>query len=158
MNRLVTDPRQQELTLFGVTCGILGPTNMRWAGFVRFQLKWQRRRPCSMKSTVVLTQMSPKAIDSNSYILGTIDRHHIVIARLSSGHYGTNNAAIVVNNMRRTFRIMQLGFIVGIAGGVPGKADIQASFSQFLRCLNSTSSVGSSLIVFTQSTLQTALI
>lgn len=63
--------------------------------------------------------------DTNVYILGNIAMHNIVIACLPSGHYGTNNAAIVANNMRRSFPSIRVRLLVGIGGGVPRKADIR---------------------------------
>ncbi|KAH7014875.1 ankyrin repeat-containing domain protein [Ilyonectria destructans] len=63
--------------------------------------------------------------DSNTYTLGNIGMHNIVIACLPSGHYGTNNAATVANNMRRSFPSIQIRLMVGIGGGAPGKVDIR---------------------------------
>ncbi|RBR14463.1 uncharacterized protein FIESC28_07699 [Fusarium coffeatum] len=63
--------------------------------------------------------------DSNCYALGTVGKHSVTIACLPDGHYGTNNAAIVFTNMRRTFRNIQLGLMVGIGGGAPSKADLR---------------------------------
>ncbi|KAJ6007878.1 Pfs NACHT and Ankyrin domain protein [Penicillium herquei] len=63
--------------------------------------------------------------DTNTYTLGNIAMHNIIIACLPSGHYGTNNAATVASNMRRSFPSIRIGLIVGIGGGVPGKADIR---------------------------------
>ncbi|KAJ4007402.1 hypothetical protein NW766_010086 [Fusarium irregulare] len=63
--------------------------------------------------------------DSNCYALGTIGKHRVTIACLPDGHYGTNNAAIVFTNLRRTFRNIQLGLMVGIGGGAPSKADLR---------------------------------
>lgn len=63
--------------------------------------------------------------DTNAYTLGNIAMHNIVIACLPSGHYGTNNAATVASNMRRSFPSIRVGLVVGIGGGVPGKADIR---------------------------------
>ncbi|KAH7173978.1 uncharacterized protein B0J16DRAFT_406362 [Fusarium flagelliforme] len=63
--------------------------------------------------------------DSNCYALGTIGKHNVTIACLPDGHYGTNNAAIVFTNMRRTFNNIQLGLMVGIGGGAPTKADLR---------------------------------
>ncbi|KAK4175311.1 ankyrin-3 [Triangularia setosa] len=65
------------------------------------------------------------ALDTNFYTLGSIDGHNVVIAALPSGHYGTNNAASVANNMTRTFPAIDLRLMVGIGGGVPGKHDIR---------------------------------
>ncbi|KAI0544071.1 hypothetical protein F4679DRAFT_577122 [Xylaria curta] len=63
--------------------------------------------------------------DSNTYTLGSLHHHNVVIACLPTAGYGTNNAAIVANNMRRTFPSIQTFLMVGIGGGVPGKVDIR---------------------------------
>ena len=64
--------------------------------------------------------------DQNTYVLGTIDAHNVVIACLPSGIYGTTSAAIVANQMRFTFPAIRFGLMVGIGGGVPTKeADIR---------------------------------
>ncbi|KAF5665085.1 ankyrin protein 3 [Fusarium heterosporum] len=63
--------------------------------------------------------------DTNSYVLGSISDHNIVIACLPTDQYGTNNAASVLSNMMRTFPDIQIGLMVGIGGGVPTKADIR---------------------------------
>ncbi|KAF4345634.1 vegetatible incompatibility het-E-1 [Fusarium beomiforme] len=63
--------------------------------------------------------------DTNSYVLGSIGRHNVVIACLPNDQYGTNNAAIVFTNLMRTFPSIQLGLMVGIGGGAPNKADIR---------------------------------
>jgi nucleoside phosphorylase len=65
------------------------------------------------------------ADDRNTYVLGDINRHNIVIACLPEGQYGTNNAAIVMTNMKRTFPAIRACLMVGIGGGVPSKADIR---------------------------------
>lgn len=57
--------------------------------------------------------------DSNSYTLGSIGEHNVVIASLPSGTYGTNAAATVANQMSRSFQSLQVRLFVGIAGGVP---------------------------------------
>ncbi|KXH51554.1 hypothetical protein CNYM01_09715 [Colletotrichum nymphaeae SA-01] len=63
--------------------------------------------------------------DSNVYTFGSIGPHNVVIACLPSGQYGTNSAAIVANNMRWSFPSIQIGLMVGIGGGVPGKIDVR---------------------------------
>ncbi|RBQ78477.1 hypothetical protein FVER14953_07658 [Fusarium verticillioides] len=63
--------------------------------------------------------------DTNSYILGSIRNHNVVIACLQDAQYGLNNAASVLSNMRRTFPDIEIGLMVGIGGGVPLKADIR---------------------------------
>lgn len=56
--------------------------------------------------------------DSNTYTLGRICRHNIVLACLPN--YGTARAATVASNMLRSFPNIQIGLMVGIGGGVPG--------------------------------------
>ncbi|KAJ0153294.1 Beauvericin cluster-specific repressor BEA4 [Fusarium oxysporum f. sp. albedinis] len=66
-----------------------------------------------------------QANDTNSYVLGSIKNKNVVIACLPTDQYGTNNAASVLSNMRRTFPNIEIGLMVGIGGGVPLKADIR---------------------------------
>ncbi|KAF5547710.1 ankyrin protein 3 [Fusarium mexicanum] len=68
---------------------------------------------------------SRQANDTNSYVLGSMNNHDVVIACLPAAQYGTNNAASVLSNMRRTFPNIEIGLMVGIGGGVPLKADIR---------------------------------
>ncbi|KAK1589671.1 Pfs, NACHT and ankyrin domain protein [Colletotrichum navitas] len=63
--------------------------------------------------------------DSNTYSLGSIRGHNVVIACLPNAQYGTNNAANVLTNLTRTFRSVNLGLMVGIGGGVPSMADVR---------------------------------
>lgn len=60
--------------------------------------------------------------DSNTYTLGRIGMHNVVMACLPAGHYGLNNAAAVGANMVRTFPHIEKRFMVGIGGGVPDLA------------------------------------
>jgi nucleoside phosphorylase len=59
--------------------------------------------------------------DHNSYTLGRISEHNIVIACLPSGVYGITSAATVATQMLSTFGSIRFGFMVGIGGGVPSK-------------------------------------
>ena len=64
--------------------------------------------------------------DQNTYVLGRIRAHNVVIACLPSGVYGTTSAATVANQMLFTFRSIRFGLMVGIGGGAPSKeADIR---------------------------------
>jgi nucleoside phosphorylase len=65
------------------------------------------------------------AEDSNTYVLGRIKQHNVVIACLPVAQHGTNNAANVMTNMKRTFSAIRAGLLVGIGGGVPSKADVR---------------------------------
>lgn len=57
--------------------------------------------------------------DTNSYALGRINSHNVVIACLPSGANGTTSAAIVAKQMITTFPNLSFGLLVGIGGGVP---------------------------------------
>lgn len=59
--------------------------------------------------------------DHNTYTLGSIGAHNIVIACLPKGKYGTNSAATVATRMVNTFPSIKFGLMVGIGGGIPPK-------------------------------------
>lgn len=59
--------------------------------------------------------------DTNSYTLGRMGKHDVVIAVLPDGGYGTASAAHVATNMLTTFPNIRIGLMVGIGGGVPSK-------------------------------------
>jgi nucleoside phosphorylase len=64
--------------------------------------------------------------DTNAYHLGRIGEHNIAMACLSGGQMGTGPAAIVAENMRRTFKNIRFALLVGIGGGVPSeKKDVR---------------------------------
>ncbi|KAJ5982693.1 Pfs NACHT and ankyrin domain protein [Penicillium sp. IBT 35674x] len=64
------------------------------------------------------------ADDCNTYVLGSIKQHQVVIACLPAEQYGTNNAARVMTNMKRTFPALRAILMVGIGGGVPSRCDL----------------------------------
>ncbi|PCG96133.1 Nucleoside phosphorylase [Penicillium occitanis (nom. inval.)] len=59
------------------------------------------------------------AADTNHYALGRWGRHRVVAACLPDGEYGTNSAADVASNLRRSFPSVKFCLMVGIGGGVP---------------------------------------
>lgn len=64
--------------------------------------------------------------DENTYCLGSITGHNVVIVCLPAGCIGNNSAATVATDLRRTFGSIQIGLMVGIGGGVPSpEADIR---------------------------------
>ncbi|TQN71668.1 putative ankyrin repeat protein, partial [Colletotrichum shisoi] len=63
--------------------------------------------------------------DENTYTFGNIRDHNIVIACLPSGQYGITSAAIVAENMRRSFPSIKVRLMVGIGGGAPDKNDVR---------------------------------
>jgi nucleoside phosphorylase len=67
------------------------------------------------------------AADTNTYTLGRIGKHNVVIACLPGGQYGTTLATTVATNMIRTFsKSLRIGLMVGIGGGIlPAAHDIR---------------------------------
>ncbi|KAF7557478.1 hypothetical protein G7Z17_g720 [Cylindrodendrum hubeiense] len=64
--------------------------------------------------------------DNNSYAVGKMGRHHVVIAVMPKGEYGTTSAATVARDMAHSFPNVRLGLMVGIGGGAPSaKHDIR---------------------------------
>lgn len=64
--------------------------------------------------------------DHNSYTLGRIGKHDVVIAVLPDGEYGTSSAASVARDMSHSFPNIRIGLLVGIGGGAPSdKHDIR---------------------------------
>ncbi|RYP62481.1 hypothetical protein DL771_009725 [Monosporascus sp. 5C6A] len=59
--------------------------------------------------------------DPNTYTLGSIDKHNIVIAYLPKGKIGTIPAATVAARMISTFPSVKFGLMVSIGGGIPPK-------------------------------------
>ncbi|KAL7959305.1 ankyrin repeat-containing domain protein [Trichoderma compactum] len=59
--------------------------------------------------------------DTNTYTLGSIGSHNVVIACLPKGQYGTNSAANVATLMISSFPSIKIGLMVGIGRGVPPK-------------------------------------
>jgi hypothetical protein len=58
--------------------------------------------------------------DTNSYTLGRIGKHNVMITCLPGGQYGTTSATVVAINMMRTFsKSLRIGLMVGIGGGIP---------------------------------------
>ncbi|EAW24039.1 uncharacterized protein NFIA_036110 [Aspergillus fischeri NRRL 181] len=57
--------------------------------------------------------------DHNTYVLGDINGHNVVVACLPSGVYGTTAAAVVGSQMLSTYHKIRFGLLVGIGGGVP---------------------------------------
>jgi nucleoside phosphorylase len=58
--------------------------------------------------------------DENEYTLGRVGVHNVVITCLPAGLMGNGPAAIVANNMQRSFPI-KFGLMVGVGGGVWSK-------------------------------------
>ncbi|KAM3537463.1 hypothetical protein ARSEF1564_009613, partial [Beauveria bassiana] len=61
--------------------------------------------------------------DDNSYLLGRMAEHNVVIAFTGSGTYGTNAAAQTATHLTRTFCKIRFGLMVGVGGGAPKRPD-----------------------------------
>lgn len=59
--------------------------------------------------------------DPNTYMLGSIGKHNVVIAGLPLGRVGNNTAATVATRMVSTFPNIRVGLMVGVGGGIPLK-------------------------------------
>lgn len=58
-------------------------------------------------------------VDKNTYILGSIGQHNIVVATLPGGAYGNTSAATVGMQLLSSFHAVRIGLMIGIGGGVP---------------------------------------
>lgn len=69
--------------------------------------------------------LSPGSLpgDTNNYSLGVIAGHNVVIACLPAGHTGTVSAATASTHLRSSYPRVSVLLMVGIAGGVPSKAN-----------------------------------
>lgn len=59
--------------------------------------------------------------DNNTYTLGRIGKHNVVIASLPQWQYGLVSAATVARDMVRSFPNVRIGLMVGIGGGAPSQ-------------------------------------
>lgn len=57
--------------------------------------------------------------DRNSYELGMIDGHFIVIVTLPFGSYGSHSTNTVADELQMTFKNIRLRLMVGTGGGIP---------------------------------------
>ena len=96
-----------------------------------YEVAWICALPLEMTAAKTMLdtlhdRLSQPTSDHNTYTLGSVGGHNIVVACLPSGVYGTTSAAIVLAQMLQTFPSLRFGLMVGIGGGVPSKdADIR---------------------------------
>jgi nucleoside phosphorylase len=64
------------------------------------------------------SELDKPSNDHNTYTLGAIGKHNVVIACLPKGKLGTNSAATVATQMISTFPSIKVGLMVSIGGGV----------------------------------------
>ncbi|OHW97323.1 NACHT and ankyrin domain protein [Colletotrichum incanum] len=66
----------------------------------------------------------PEAIaqnDNNTYALGTMGKHNVVIAVMPKKEYGIAAAATVARDMVHSFPNVRIGLMVGVGGGAPSQ-------------------------------------
>jgi len=59
--------------------------------------------------------------DNNSYTLGRVGQHNVVIAALPEAEYGIASAATVARDMLHSFPNIRIGLMVGVGGGAPSR-------------------------------------
>src|ERR1700684_4511436 len=57
--------------------------------------------------------------DTNTYTLGRIGQHNVVLACLPAGTTGISAAATTARDLLRSFRKVRFGLMVGVGGGAP---------------------------------------
>ncbi|KAE8154682.1 nucleoside phosphorylase domain-containing protein [Aspergillus avenaceus] len=96
-----------------------------------YKVAWICALPLEMAAAKAMLEevhgpLPQRSNDKNTYCLGKLSGHNVIIACLPSGVYGTTSAATVVSDMRSTFPKVEFGLMVGIGGGVPNtSADIR---------------------------------
>ncbi|KAL6695143.1 ankyrin repeat protein [Trichoderma pleuroticola] len=74
-------------------------------------------------------QLPSAAKDDNSYLLGRMAGHNVVIAFTGLGTYGTNAAAQTAVHMVRTFPNIRFGLLAGVGSGAPNRPDQDDPFN-----------------------------
>jgi Phosphorylase superfamily len=96
-----------------------------------FTVAWICALPLEMAAAVAMLDVKyddlpTNSKDQNTYVLGRIGNHNVVIACLPSGVYGTTSATTLAAQIHYTFKSIRFSLMVGIGGGVPSKdADIR---------------------------------
>ncbi|KAK6814557.1 hypothetical protein RU639_009428 [Aspergillus parasiticus] len=96
-----------------------------------YTIAWICALPLEMAAAKAMLERTHESLpqpqaDQNSYSLGEMSGHNIVLVCLPSGVYGTTSAATVLSQMLSTFSSIKVGLMVGIGGGVPsGSVDIR---------------------------------
>jgi nucleoside phosphorylase len=91
-----------------------------------YKVGWICALPTEMAAAACMLderhEMLPQpATDDNTYTLGQIGQHNVVIACLPAGVTGVTSAACVAEQMRATFTALRFGLMVGIGGGAPSE-------------------------------------
>ncbi|KAL4867173.1 hypothetical protein BDV12DRAFT_210060 [Aspergillus spectabilis] len=89
-----------------------------------YTVSWISALPLEMAAAMAMLDDSHAPLpqrqgDHNSYHLGEIGNHNIVIACLPAGVYGLTSAAVVAKQMSLAFPRLETKLMVGIGGGAP---------------------------------------
>ncbi|KFA79048.1 hypothetical protein S40288_08774 [Stachybotrys chartarum IBT 40288] len=122
-------PKRQKTVHDSLYVRAQGPQDGLPMSYEDYTIAWICALPIEMAAACAMLDhvhkdLPRKINDSNTYVLGSIKCHNIVIACLPSSKYGTNNAANVLTHLVRTFPSVSFGLMVGIGGGAPSKAEI----------------------------------
>jgi nucleoside phosphorylase len=101
-----------------------GITNARVYSHEDYTIGWICALPLELATAMAsLESIHPDLpihpVDHNTYVLGNISGHNIVVACLPTGVYGTVSAAIAAAQLVNSFPAVRFGLLVGIGGGVP---------------------------------------
>ncbi|KAB8364846.1 hypothetical protein FH972_024709 [Carpinus fangiana] len=105
----------------------MGPSEANQAAVTSYTVGWIAALPHERAAgTAMLDERhnAPKDFvknqsDDNQYTRGLMGLHHVVIASLPVGEYGTNVAAITARSMLASLPHIRIGLLVGIAAGIP---------------------------------------
>ncbi|KAM0522618.1 hypothetical protein ACHAPE_002211 [Trichoderma viride] len=91
-----------------------------------YTVGWVCALPKEQTAAIAMLDESHAAVqkpanDPNSYSLGSIGEHNVVIACLPKGQTGNYSAATVATWMVSTFPRIKFGLMVGIGGCIPSK-------------------------------------
>ena len=96
-----------------------------------YTVGWICALPIEMAAAQVLLDHVHESLpvhgnDHNTYTLGAIGEHNVVLCCLPSGVYGPSSAQGVAAGLLSSFPSIRFGLMVGVGGGVPSKdADIR---------------------------------
>lgn len=127
---LVRRQRSPE-PIFAQTTAPSNVTNTQYLSYNNYTVGWICALPVEIAAAKamldeVYDDLPVPSHDHNSYTLGRIGKHNVVIASMPSGIYGTTSATAVATQLLATFQSIRFGLMVDIGGGVPNMdADIR---------------------------------
>ncbi|EPS35673.1 hypothetical protein H072_10925 [Dactylellina haptotyla CBS 200.50] len=89
-----------------------------------YTVGWICAQPKELTAATAILDHTYKALpspanDNNTYTLGAIGEHNVVITCLPKGKAGTNQAAAVAAQMAAAFPSIKVGLLVGVGSGIP---------------------------------------